>query len=56
MFKFKKVLLGLTQAPAHFQQLITEGLRGLSFTYRYLDNILIFHENAVKHFEHGGIV
>ena len=40
-YEFKVVPFGLTQAPAYFQRLIGEVLKGLSFTFGYLDDILI---------------
>ena len=51
-FQLKKVPFSLAQTLTHFQQLITEILKGLPFAFRYLDNILLFTENTDKHFEH----
>ena len=42
LFEFQKVLFGLVQAPAYFQQLINEVLSGLDFAFGYLDDILIY--------------
>ena len=36
-FEFKKVPFGLAQDPTHFQQLINDLIRGLSFAFAYLD-------------------
>ena len=41
-FEFKVCPFELAQAPAYFQRLIDEVLRGLPFTFGYLDDILIF--------------
>ena len=48
---FIKVLLGLAQAPAYFEQLIKELLKGLEFALRYLDGILIFQCYGRRVFE-----
>ena len=44
-FEFKKVPFGLAQAPTHFQHLINEELKCLSFIFGYLDGIFVFSEN-----------
>ena len=44
-FEFKVCPLGLAQAPAYFQSLVDEVLRGLPFDFGYLDDILIFSPN-----------
>ena len=41
-FEFKVCPFGLAQAPAYFQRLVNEVLRGLPFTFGYLDDILVF--------------
>ena len=51
-FEFKKVPLGLSQMPMHFQQVINEALKSLSFASGYLDDIAIFCGAVEKHFEH----
>ena len=40
-YEFKVCPFGLTQAPAYFQRLVNEVLRGLPFAFGYLDDILI---------------
>ena len=50
-FKLKKVLLSLAKAPAYFQKLINEVLRGLPFMFGYLDDILLYCDNTEKHLE-----
>ena len=42
---FKKVPFDLAQAAIHFQQLINEVLKGLPFTFGFLDDILVFTSN-----------
>ena len=41
-YQFNRCPFGLSQAPAYFQRLVHEVLRGLPFTFGYLDDILIF--------------
>ena len=41
-FEYVKVLFGLAQAPAYFQELMTGILKDFPFTIAYLDNIIIF--------------
>ena len=50
--EFKKVHFGLAQAPTHFQDLIGDLHRGIPFAFGYLDDILAFSENNVKHSKH----
>ena len=40
-YQFNRCPFGLSQAPAYFQRLVHEVLRGLPFTFGYLDDILI---------------
>ena len=47
---------GLAQDPAYFQNLIYKVLNGLNFTLAYLDDIIIFSENAEQHLKHIQIV
>ena len=42
----------MAQAPAYFQGLVDEVLRGLPFAFGYLDDILIFSPNVKTHLEH----
>jgi hypothetical protein len=50
-FKYLVMLMGLTNAPASWQQLIDEVLYEYLFVFVivYLDDILIFLENMNKH-------
>ena len=41
-FEFKVCPFGLAQAPAYFQRLVNEVLRGLPFAFGYLDRYLNF--------------
>ena len=41
-FEFKVCPFGQAQAPAYFQRMVNEVLRGLPFAFGYLDDILIF--------------
>ena len=40
-YQFNRCPFGLSQAPAYFQRLVHEVLKGLPFTFGYLDDILI---------------
>ena len=51
-FEFKVCPFGLAQAPAYFQRLVDEVLRGLPFAFGYLDCILIFSPNIKTHLKH----
>ena len=51
-FEFKVCPFGLAQAPAYFQRLVDEVLRGLPFAFGYLDDIFIFSPNVKTHLEH----
>ena len=51
-FEFKVCPFGLAQAPAYFQRLVDEVLRGLSFAFGYLDDILIFSPDIKTHLKH----
>ena len=51
-YEFKVCPFGLAQAPAYFQRLVNEVLRGLPFAFGYLDDILIFSPNVDTHLEH----
>ena len=51
------VPFGLTQAPAYFQALISEVLKGLShFATAYLDDIIIFSKTEEEHLQHLEII
>ena len=51
-FEFKVCPFGLAQAPAYFQRLVNEVLRGLPFAFGYLDDILIFSPDMETHLKH----
>lgn len=51
-YEFKVCPFGLAQAPAYFQRLVNEVLRGLPFAFGYLDDILIFSPDIETHLEH----
>ena len=41
-YQFNRVPFGLVQAPAYFQKLINEVLKGCNFAMGYLDDIIIY--------------
>ena len=47
-----KYQFGLTQAPAYFQKLINDVLRGCNFAMGYLDDIIIYSRSEKEHLEH----
>ena len=51
-YQFNRCPFGLSQAPTYFQRLVHEVLRGLPFTFGYLDDILIFSSGVEAHLEH----
>ena len=51
-WEFKRCPFGLAQAPAYFQRLINEVLSGLTFTFGYLDDILVYSPDMETHLEH----
>ena len=51
-YEFFVVLFGLAQAPAYFQLLMNKVLEGLPCAMTYLDDIIIFSKNELKHLEH----
>ena len=51
-YEFVKVLLGLVQAPAYFQELMTGRLKDFSFAIAYLDDITIFSKTPQEHLSH----
>ena len=55
-FEFKVCPFGLAQAPAYFQRLVNEVLRGLPFTFGYLDDILVFSPDIETHLKHVRIL
>ena len=55
-YEYLKLSFGLAQAPAYFQNLMNKVLNGLSFTFAYLDDVIIFRETAEKHLKHIQII
>ena len=51
-YQFNRVPFGLAQAPAYFQKLINDVLKGCNFTMGYLDNIIIYSRSEKEHLEH----
>ena len=51
-WEFKRCPFGLAQAPAYFQRLVNEVLPGLTFTFGYLDDILVYSPDMETHLEH----
>ena len=51
-WEFKSCPFGLAQAPAYFQRLVNEVLLGLTFTFGYLDDILVYSPDMETHLEH----
>ena len=55
-YEFKVVPFGLTQAPAYFQRLIGEVLKGITFAFGYLDDILIYSPDIETHLQHLRVI
>ena len=56
-WEINMVPFGLAQAPAYFQALISEVLKGLShFAIVYLDDIIIFSQTEEEHLKHLEII
>ena len=51
-YQFNRVPFGLAQAPAYFQKLINDVLKGCNFTMGYLDDIIIYSRSEKEHLEH----
>ena len=51
-YEYIKVLFGLAQPPAYFQELMTGILKGFNFTITYLDDIIIFSKTLQEHLSH----
>ena len=51
-YEFVKVSFGLAHTPAYFQLLMNQVLEGLSFTMKYLDDIIIFSNSEEEHLLH----
>ena len=48
-YKYVRVPFGLAQAPAYFQELMTNILKDFNFTIAYLDDIIIFSKTPEEH-------
>ena len=51
-YQFNRVPFGLAQAPAYFQKLIKNVLKGCNFAMGYLDDIIIYSRSEKEHLEH----
>ena len=51
-YKFNRVPFRLAQAPAYFQKLINDVLKGCNFAMGYLDDIIIYSRSEKEHLEH----
>ncbi len=56
LFEFLWMPFGLRNAAQTFQRFIDEVLRGLDFTYAYIDDILIASSSAEEHLRHLRLV
>ena len=52
-YEFVKVLFGLAQASAYFQELMTDILKDFNFAIAYLDDIIIFSKTPQEHLLHN---
>ena len=51
-YEYVKVLFGLSQKPAYFQELMTGILKDFPFAIGYLDDIIIFSKTPQEHLSH----
>ena len=51
-YQFNRVPFRLMQAPAYFQKLINDVLKGCNFAMGYLDDIIIYSRSEKEHLEH----
>ena len=51
-YQFNRVPFGLAQAPAYFQKLINNVLKGCNFAMGYLGDIIIYSRSEKEHLEH----
>ena len=51
-YQFNRVPFGLAQAPAYFQKLINDVLKGCNFVMGYLDEIISYSRSEKEHLEH----
>ena len=52
LFEFLKMPFGLRNAAQTFQRFIDQVLRGLPFTYAYIDDVLVASSSAEEHKQH----
>lgn len=52
LFEFVKMPFGLRNAAQTFQRFIDQVLRGLPFTYAYIDDVLVASSSAEEHKQH----
>ncbi|CAE1300649.1 unnamed protein product [Acanthosepion pharaonis] len=52
LFEFTRMPFGLRNAAQSFQRLIDEVLRGMPYTYAYIDDVLIASKSHAEHQEH----
>ena len=50
-YQFNRVPFGLAQAPAYFQKLINDILKGYNFAMGYLDDIIIYSRSEKEHLQ-----
>ena len=51
-FEFTRCPFGLSQAPAYFQRLMNQVIKGLPFAFVYLDDVLIHSPDIGTHLKH----
>ena len=51
-YQLNRVPFGLAQAPAYFEKLINNVLKGCNFVMGYLDDIIIYSRSEKEHLEH----
>ena len=51
-FQFRRMPMGLSSSAQTFQRFLDEVLRGLTFAFWYVDDILIFSKGVTDHKEH----
>ena len=51
-FEFTRCPFGLSQAPAYFQRLMNQAIKGLPFAFVYLDDVLIHSPDIETHLKH----
>ena len=54
LFEFLRMPFGLQNAAQTFQRFIDEVLRGLHFSYAYIDDVLVASTSTEEHIQHLG--